>query len=240
MMHKIFIRERTRGRPLKELINSMANHLGAPVKYDQITVVETVDDELAHMVRVLASAKGELVDLEDRADDFADIEESEIENRFGAEESQQPAIETTEEGNGSPIITSADVEPPDPPAKRVRKPRTYQPKPCDVCGQMYTPTGPRQVGHGKDCPGKKNGSKPAREALAKKPVANGETIPPWRRLKNGSMYENTLLQKLVRDGAISVGEQFENEEVGLHEVVNRGLKFSLVPVKKPAPVGDPE
>lgn len=295
MNHTLYIRGQNDGRTIKELIKGTANYLGVPVRLDQIMIVETDDADLAHLVRTLATANGELLDLVDPA---ALLQPSGLKTREEIEQEERDFWEKhnlIEKGEGRLMVISNEdhaelhspkpvmemvaevTEPPDPPAKKARKPRTYQPKQCDVCGQMYTPTGPRAK-H-KDCPGKVNGAEPqpaeepigtvttwdeameamqpgdtlvlpegeiyrkaqpAEEALANKPVAKAAELPSWERLLTGEMFTNTYLQKLVRRGEFKVGEQFKNEEVGLHEVVNRGLKFFLEPVKKPAPVGDRE
>lgn len=251
MNHTLYIRERKRGRTIKEVISGTANYLGVSVKFDQIMIVETDDADLAHLVRTLATANGELLDLVDPATVHQPTElmtREEVEQNLVGES----PIETFRNGNhAKPVMEMvAEVtEPPDPPAKKARKPRTYQPKQCEVCGQMYTPTGPRAK-H-KNCPGKANGTQsetPSEEHPAEDPPADqptgdeSESLPYWERLLTGEMIENNTLLRMVRAGEYSLGERFDNGVAGLHEVAKtkNGDGFYLRKVKQPALVCDPE
>lgn len=308
MNHTLYIRGQNDGRTIKELIKGTANYLGVPVRLDQIMIVETDDADLAHLVRTLATANGELLDLVDPA---ALLQPSGLKTREEIEQEERDFWEKhnlIEKGEGRLMVISNEdhaelhspkpvmemvaevAEPPDPPAKKARKPRTYKPRQCEVCGQMYTPTGPRAK-H-KDCPGKVNGAepqpaeepigtvttwdeametlqpgdtlvlpegeiyrtkepvedlpaeKPAGDALASKPVAQGDVLPYWERLLTGEMIENNTLLRMVGAGEYPVGERFDNAEAGLHEVAKRkspsGVLFYLELVKVSAPVGDRE
>lgn len=304
MNHKLYISEKTRGR-LKDLVRGLANHLGVAARFDDVLVVETDDPRLAEMARTLATANGELLDLVDPA---ALLQPSGLKTREEIEQEERDFWEKhnlIEKGEGRLMVISnedhAELHSPkpvmemvaevaEPPAKKARKPRTYKPRQCEVCGQMYTPTGPRAK-H-KDCPGKVNGAepqpaeepigtvttwdeametlqpgdtlvlpegeiyrtkepvedlpaeKPAGDALASKPVAQGDVLPYWERLLTGEMIENNTLLRMVGAGEYPVGERFDNAEAGLHEVAKRkspsGVLFYLKLVKVSAPVGDRE
>lgn len=304
MNHKLYISEKTRGR-FKDLVRGLANHLGVAARFNDVLVVETDDPRLADMTRTLAQANGELLDLVDPA---ALLQPSGLKTREEIEQEERDFWEKhnlIEKGEGRLMVISnedhAELHSPkpvmemvaevaEPPAKKARKPRTYKPRQCEVCGQMYTPTGPRAK-H-KDCPGKVNGAepqpaeepigtvttwdeametlqpgdtlvlpegeiyrtkepvedlpaeKPAGDALASKPVAQGDVLPYWERLLTGEMIENNTLLRMVGAGEYPVGERFDNAEAGLHEVAKRkspsGVLFYLELVKVSAPVGDRE
>jgi hypothetical protein len=162
---------------------------------------------------------------------------------------QTPATET--------VVEETPVKP--------KRQLTFKPRHCEICDQEYTPTGARQVGH-KDCPGKKNGAQPEpdlpEEKQPKSAAAqlrdlspdkflfpaggfipedpDGNALPPWVDLKTATCYENTELQRLVKEGEFEAGRRFGHREIGVHVVVNRGLEFFLEPVKKTVPAGDRE
>jgi hypothetical protein len=183
--HKLYISEKTRGR-FKDLVRGLANHLGVAARFNDVLVVETDDPRLADMTRTLAQANGELLDLVDPA---ALLQPSGLKTREEIEQEERDFWEKhnlIEKGEGRLMVISnedhAELHSPkpvmemvaevaEPPAKKARKPRTYKPRQCEVCGQMYTPTGPRAK-H-KDCPGKVNGAEPQ---PAEEPIG---TVTTW-------------------------------------------------------------
>jgi hypothetical protein len=257
MEHKLYVVDNVERGSVAGLIQSIADYLGADVRIGYVLQVETDSQNLANAVATVAVANGELLDLYDPAP--GDLFEDEFRDHAGAdggEESQPRPVETLEKGEGRLMVVEKPEE-----EKPKRKPRTYQPRQCDECGQTYTPTGPRSLHPA--CPGKANGAesqptteKPAEEmpaedklpaeppfvgdAQATKPVAQGDTLPPWEDLRTGARYENTELQLLVKEGEFEVGRRFGHREMGVFAVVNRGIDFLLAPIKKPMPAGDRE
>lgn len=232
MEHTLYILEKERNGGIKDLILGLAKHLDATTQIRDVLVVETDDARLAGMACVLAAAGGELLDLvsaQDLRQPSGLMTREAVEAAWFGEDRlpDGPALEAIEKGEGRLLILTnedhAETHGDTPPVELVKTAATWNGElealqPGDTVylptGEIYRPQQPAEPGE--------------------------NALPPWVDLKTATCYENTELQRLVKEGEFEAGRRFGHREIGVHVVVNRGLEFFLEPVKKIVPAGDLE